>query len=358
MSAPDSTEQTAKGFGQKLLSTDRRAKLEQRASSGNPFAAASARFWLHVDDQRRLAAGVRSAEDSGQPAPQHGVRVTKTGVIGLGGGRSRSVARPAEYRGTTAQIAGLWPWSVGAGAPLIGTPLGTHLHTGEPVCFDPSNWFTRGFITAPSLFILALNGYGKSSLVRRLVLGAVAQGVKPLILADVKPDYRETIEEVGGQVVDLGYGFGQLNPLDPGTMGQALAKLEAHGLASEAQSLRTEIRARQTNLVAGLIELVRGQRIADFEDTLISRALQMLFQPVEEGGGGFTTANPPILDDLAAVIIPGGPEFQLDAGVRDAEQYETAIIPLRRSLRALTQGNFGSVFNGPTTTPLDLSAVG
>lgn len=363
-------EGTSEGFGQKLLSADKRAQLERRVDSSNPFAAASARFWLNVDDNRRRAAGIRATDAAGGAGQD--VRVTKTGVVGPGGGRSRSVARPAEFRGTTAQVAGLWPWSVGAGAPLIGTPLGTHLHTGEPVCFDSMNWFTRGgFLTAPSLFVLGLNGFGKSSLVRRLVLGAIAQRIKPLILADVKPDYRDTIEGVGGQVIDLGYGHGKLNPLDPGVMGQAIARLRqetvlaesrgdfdrARRLAEETESLRTEVRARQTNLIAGLIELVRGARISDFEDTLISTALRILFRDAADGGRGFTLTEPPIMDDLAEVIAAGGPELELDAAARDAEQYETAIIPLRRSLRALTQGNFGQVFNGQTTTPLNLNSV-
>ncbi|MGW4356844.1 hypothetical protein ACWELJ_32650 [Nocardia sp. NPDC004582] len=343
-------------FGQKLLSPSERTRLEYNTDSGNPFVSAHARFWLGVDDSRRRAAGVREAE-SRDDGPK--VQLTKTGVVGAGGGRWRSIAIPAEYRGTTAQVAGLWPWSVGAGAPLIGTPLGRHLRTGAPVCFDPLNWFKRGgFLTAPSLFILGLNGFGKSSLVRRIVLGGVAQGIKPLILADVKPDYRSTIERVGGQIIDLGYGHGKLNPLDNGTMAQALLRLEAEGLDLAAETLRIELRARTTNLVAGLIELARGERIKDYENTLLSTAHRVLFRPVSEGGRGFTVDAPPILDDLAAVIDAGGVELQLDAGAKTVEQYEDAIIGLRRSLRALTQGNLGEVFNGQTTTPLDMSAVG
>ncbi|ATL72547.1 hypothetical protein [Nocardia terpenica] len=365
-STPGTEKATGSGFGQKLLSAEQRARIEARAAAGNP----AARFRLLVDDKRRLAASVRAGEANGASRPT--VRITRTGVVGLGGGRSRSVVAPAEFRGTTAQVAGLWPWCVGAGAPLIGTPLGRHLDTGEPVCFDPTNWFTSGFLTAPSLFVLGLNGFGKSSLVRRLVLGGIAQGIKPLILADVKPDYREAVEQCGGQIIDLGYGHGKINPLDAGVMGQALQRLidataaaRAAGdmervgtLGSEIESLRTELRARQTNLIAGLIELVRGQRIADFEDTIISTAQRILFRSASEGGRGFTVTNPPILDDLADVIAAGGPELQLDAAAKDAEQYEAAIIPLRRTLRALTQGNFGNVFNGPTTTPLDINAVG
>ena len=67
-----------------------------------------------------------------------------------------------QYRATTVQAAGLWPWAVGAGAPMVGTPIGAHLSTGRAVCMDLLNWFVSGFITAPVGFVLALNGYGKS----------------------------------------------------------------------------------------------------------------------------------------------------------------------------------------------------
>jgi hypothetical protein len=249
-------------------------------------------------------------------------------------------------------VAGLWPWSVGAGAPLIGTPLGSHLHTGAPVCFDPMNWFLRGsVITAPSLFVLGLNGFGKSSLVRRIVLGGIAQGITPLILADVKPDYRKMVELVGGQVIDLGYGHGKLNPLAAGVLGSVVPRLE------ELPALQTQVlqdlRARQVTLVAGLVELVRGARVRDYEETLISTALRVLYRP----GSGYTPDQPPIMENLLEVIVGGGEELMLDAGADDAAEYQVAIKGLRRSLRALTQGPFGAIFNGQTTVPIDTSAV-
>lgn len=293
---------TAKGgFGTRLMTEQQRTRCEYKALEGHLLGSAWARFQLKTDDNRRLAAtrrgldgaakgsGTKTGKGTKRAAP---VKITPTGVEGPAGGKERCVAAPPEYRATTAQVAGLWPWAVGAGAPVIGTPLGRHLQTGESVCFDPMNWFTRGnFITAPSLFVLGLNGFGKSSLVRRIVLGGIAQGITPLVLADVKPDYRDTIEMCGGQVIDLGYGHGCINPLDAGLMGVAVQRLEAAGYFEHAQGLRAELRARQTNLIGGLIELVRGERIHDFEDTLISTGLQLLFTPEFEGGHGFTVTS-------------------------------------------------------------------
>lgn len=154
-------------LGTALLSDAERARLISRAAEGRLMSALWARFRLRTDDNRRRGALARATG-------RRVANLTPTGIAGPGGGRSRVGVRLVEYRATTAQVAGLWPWCVGAGAPILGTPLGPHLETGEPVCYDAMNWFARGkFITAPSTFVLALNGTGKSSLVRRLVTGAM-----------------------------------------------------------------------------------------------------------------------------------------------------------------------------------------
>lgn len=338
--------------GPPLLDDITRAQLEAVARERSGLRAGWAAFRLRTDDLRRVNALARTEAVVEDDFDRETLQLTDRGYTGEGGGRMNVVGRPVEYRATTAQVAGLWPWSVGAGAPLIGTPLGSHLHTGAPVCFDPMNWFMRGsFITAPSLFVLGLNGFGKSSLVRRIVLGGVAQGITPLILADVKPDYRRLVEMVGGQVIDLGYGHGKVNPLAAGVLGSIVPMLD--DLPALQVQVIQELRARQVTLVAGLVELVRGARVADFEETLISTALRILYRE----GSGYTPDRPPIMEHLLEVIIDGGDELMLDAGADNPDEYQEAIKNLRRSLRALTQGPFGAVFNGQTTTPIDTSAV-
>jgi hypothetical protein len=341
-----------KNQGPPLLDDAARARLEAVAREGAGLRAAWATFRIRTDDLRRVNAAARIESVVEDGFDRGTAQLTDRGYVGPGGGRMNVVGRPVEYRATTAQVAGLWPWSVGAGAPLIGTPLGSHLHTGAPVCFDPMNWFMRGsFITAPSLFVLGLNGFGKSSLVRRIVLGGVAQGITPLILADVKPDYRKLVEMVGGQVIDLGYGHGKLNPLAGGVLGSIVPLLD--DLPALQLQVTQEVRARQVTLIAGLVELVRGARVRDYEETLISTALRILYRE----GSGFAPESPPIMEDLLEVVVGGGQELMLDAGADNAEEYHEATKGLRRSLRALTQGPFGAVFNGQTTTPIDTSSV-
>ncbi|WP_083864957.1 hypothetical protein [Nocardia brevicatena] len=338
--------------GPPLLDDATRARYEAISREGSGLRAAWATFRVRTDDIRRRNYAARAEQAIEDGFDRQVAQLTPRGYVGPGGGRMNVIGRTVEYRATTAQVAGLWPWSVGAGAPLIGTPLGSHLHTGAPVCFDPMNWFMRGsFITAPSLFVLGLNGFGKSSLVRRIVLGGIAQSITPLILADVKPDYRKLVELVGGQVIDLGYGHGKLNPLAAGVLGTIVPRLD-HRPDLQLQVLQ-DLRARQVTLIAGLVELVRGERVRDYEETLISTALRILYRP----GSGYTPDQPPIMENLLEVIVGGGEQLMLDAGADDPIDYQDAIRGLRRSLRALTQGPFGAVFNGQTSVPIDTEAV-
>ncbi|WP_280460138.1 hypothetical protein [Nocardia carnea] len=341
-----------KQSGPPLLDPATRSRLEELSREGAGLRAAWATFRVRTDDIRRRNYEARAEQEFQDGFDRQTAQLTERGYAGAGGGRMNVVGRPVEYRATTAQVAGLWPWSVGAGAPLIGTPLGSHLHTGAPVCFDPMNWFMRGsFITAPSLFVLGLNGFGKSSLVRRIVLGGVAQSITPLILADVKPDYRRLVELVGGQVIDLGYGHGKLNPLAGGVLGDIVPRLAEH--PELQRQVLQDLHARQVTLIAGLVELVRGARVRDYEETLISTALGILYRP----GSGYSPDRPPIMEDLLEVIVAGGEEMMLDAGADSGSEYQEAIRGLRRSLRALTQGPFGAVFNGQTTVPIDTDSV-
>src|SRR5205085_10259677 len=84
------------------------------------------------------------------------------GWSGPARGRSVYLQAPSEWRATSIQTCGLWPFSVGAGAPLIGAPLGRHILTGATVCGDPVSWFQRaGLLTAPTASVLGLQRYGK-----------------------------------------------------------------------------------------------------------------------------------------------------------------------------------------------------
>jgi hypothetical protein len=284
-----------------------------------------------------------SAPVSGLPA---GPGLTARGYRGPGRGRVSHVLAPQEWRGTTSQVCGLYPWIVGAGSPTIGTPLGRHLLTGASVCFDPLSWFTRArLLLNPSAFVLGLPALGKSTLTRRLVIGAAATGTVPMVLGDLKPDYVDTIRALGGQVIRLGRGAGSLNVLDAGAMDAAASRVG--GKAGEA--LREEAHGRRFALVRALVTVARGSRTFDVEDAALSAGLRLLRSRHRR--------TPPVLSDLVR-LLEDGPEavrtVTLDRG--DDLRYRTAVDGLQRSLLALLDGPLGSTFARPTSERLRTDA--
>src|SRR6266516_2660330 len=167
-------------------------------------------------------------------------------------GRAAHVAPGVEYQATTTQLCGLFPFVAGSGAPVTGTPVGRHQLWGEVVCLDPLAWMRAGLVTNPGMFVLGQPGTGKSTLVKRLVTGAVGLGSRALILGDTKPDYTRLVEHLGGQVIRVGRGVDTITPLDAGPLGTVLARLGG----AYAGQLRAEVRSRRLSLLMALCTLI------------------------------------------------------------------------------------------------------
>ncbi|MFI5837531.1 ATP/GTP-binding protein [Micromonospora sp. NPDC051300] len=274
--------------------------------------------------------------------------VPHRGAPAVGGGRVATLDPPAMWRATTVQACGLWPFASGSGAPMTGVPLGQHISTGATVCGDPLNWFTRArYISNPSLFMLGMPGLGKSTLINRMLIGLAGQGVVPLVLGDLKPDYADTVRALGGQVISIARGVGGLNVLDPGAMGAAAARIG--GQAGEA--LAAESHGRVLNMVAALLTIVRGAPISDHEQSVLSACLRHLR---ERTAPGRTYRLP----DLLAVLESGPPQVRqvtLDRG--QESRYRDAVDPLHRSLLGIVDGPLGDTFASETATRIDPDAT-
>lgn len=333
--------------GVRVLTAPARAAVEAQADRVG-WRGWRARAAISRDDHRRSTAERRMRDQRVDGFDRSLQVLGDRGYRGAGGGRAAVVAATPEWRATTVQAAGLWPFAVGASAPVVGTPVGDHYITGAPVHFDPMSWFLRGYITAPTAFILALNGFGKSSLIRRIVTGAVAAGETVLCMGDTKPDFRDLVHRLGGQIVDVGYGYGTVNPLDVGALGAIIEQLPDD---DQRRHVSARVEAGQVNIVAALIELVRGARVEDYEQVLLAAGLRELYRSER-----FTHQRPPLLSDLLDVIADGGDRLRTFAEEDSPETYRAATKTLRRSLRALVEPPFGAVFNGPTTTRLNLDS--
>lgn len=263
-----------------------------------------------------------------------------------GGGAATIVTDPPHWRATSNQVCGLWPFASGTGAPMSGVPLGRHLITAATVCCDPISWFTQAnLISNPSMFVLGKPGLGKSTLVRRMCLGARGMGVLPLVLGDTKPDYVDLIEAIGGQVISIGAGRDLLNPLDISDTLQAAN--EIGGVV--ATTLRTQGRSRQLHMLLALAGLVRRTHLTDREEAILDRALDLW-----ETTNGVT--SPTIGDILTLINAHLDPIDAAALSNGSKTRYDTITEPLRATLTSLTLGRWGELFCSHTTTPMRLDA--
>lgn len=269
-------------------------------------------------------------------------RPGRRGWPGPGGGTMAYLDPPVEYRGTSVQVCGLWPYSAGSSVPNVGVPLGRHLSTGSTMSCDPIHWFLHGLINTPSMFVLGRPGLGKSTLVRRMVTVLTAYGVTPLILSDLKPDYVDLVKALDGQVIRLGRGVGSINPLDPGPLADQIRALPAD-LRATAEN---ELRGRRQECLIGLTNLVLGRDLSATETTLVTVALRLLD----------AQTHVPLITDLRQLLRSRHPELRavaLDRG--DDTVYDATIKDLESALIALgPDGRFGALFSQHTTTQMQM----
>ena len=281
-------------------------------------------------------------ENKSKKTPTTTQAPTHRGFAVPGGGLALRVEPAPEWRGTSVQVCGLWPFSAGSSSPVVGVPLGRHLDTAATVCGDPVSYFLANLISQPSAFVLGRPGLGKSSLVRHIVSVVPAWGIVPMILSDLKPDYVDVIRALDGQVIQLGRGLGSVNPLDPGPIVEYLGQLAPEA----ARQARADLEGRRVNVLIGLMELARGEALMDREKTLLTRALRLLDQH----------DHVPVIGDMRELITSRPAE--LAAVAQDRGDTNLYMERTERILDALItldiDGPFGDMFGSPTTTRIEL----
>ncbi|NKS56584.1 ATP/GTP-binding protein [Rhodococcus hoagii] len=323
----------------------------------DPMAAARKR--RIAEEKQRIEAekaeqkAARKERDPSRREPKwrRARRLTDRGFEGWGGGLMGVVDVPPEFRGTTVQACGLNPFVVGNTYPIAGTPLGKGAD-GTAFHYDPiSATYRARRQNTPSVFVLGLPSFGKSTLARKFVSGAIAQGQIPFVFADTKPDFTKLVETIGGdraKVVRLGHGEGYLNPLGIGALGSIIPLLE--DFPQVQVMVLKQVHQRRKRIMQALCEIERGTPLTQAERNVLTAALRQL-----EKDDRFGYDTPPLISDLIALIEDPSQDLMRKVYTKDLGRYREKVEPLLETLAALLDGDLGEVFSQQTTTPVDFT---
>jgi hypothetical protein len=268
------------------------------------------------------------------------------GWPGAGGGRAAAVVPGATYLAASSQVAGLFPFVQAAGLPATGVPVGRDVLTRELVCLDPGGWV--GTLTAnPGVWVQAAPGVGKSALVKRVCLGLVALGHRMVCPGDVKGEYAPLTQALGGQVVRVGRGLDRINPLDSGPLGRRAAALPEQ----QRRVVAAEVAGRRVELLLALLATGHGlgHRPTAAERYALAATVRLLTR-------AHAGRADPVLGDVLRVLGDPPAELVADTLLGHADEFRAAFRPLVYAVRNLVTGPLAGLFDGPTTTPVDLAA--
>lgn len=259
-----------------------------------------------------------------------------------GSGRAGNVEGGTVYQGTTQQVCGLFPFAVSSGAAPTGVPIGRHMHTAEPVGLDPSEWLRDGLISNTGMWIQGQPGIGKSTIVKRLMTGLVAFGFVAVVPGDVKGEYSDLVDHLGGRVWRIGRGLHSLNPLDAGPLRTALAQTSGE----EHERLVETVRARRLSLLESLVVIVRRAEITVTERRLLDVALDMAVS-------GDPTGEPTIPDVVRVLTNPPA-ELLGIAACENETEFRRDARDLLNTLGLLCRGAIRGIFDRPSSVTADL----
>ncbi|WP_242588159.1 ATP-binding protein [Streptomyces albidoflavus] len=281
-----------------------------------------------------------------KPSPGREQRRLYAGRLGWGGrfgGRGSVEDRGTVYTGPTAQVAGLYPFLLGAGLPPQGVPVGRDMLTGELVCVDPSGWTGR-MTTNPGVWVMSQPGAGKSALVKRICLVYSAYGHMVCVPGDVKGEYSELVRGLGGSVVTIGSGSGRINPLDSGPLRGRLDSLPAE----RRDALRDILNGRRLETLGALLSTNNGlgRAPSEVERSALNTAVTL---------AAAASGADPIVPDVITVLRQA-PEALRTKLAAEGDTYRDLTRSVIAGLDNLCDGPLKGLFDGPTTSELDLEA--
>ena len=296
------------------------------------------------------AAGPRPAGTGLAPSYSPGPVPPRRGPARRGAGRAARPPLPRVFRGSTAQVQGLYPWLHGAPLRASGAYLGVDCLSGAAFSCHPIEWLRNGLITNPNLLITGVPGSGKSATIKALALRLMAYGVATFVVGDVKNEYAPLARALGVEPVELGPGLGnRLNPLDAGPLGE--------NLPTDLELLREwlgEIHRRRLTLLSSLVMMRLGRALDPTEEAALSLAIRHASGEADAA----TTLTDPTIPAVWRLLRDPVSEMARELRVRQqgVDELRDMIRPLTDALGNMVTGSLSGLFDGPTTIRPDFDA--
>ena len=255
---------------------------------------------------------VRKEEDKDQPERSRGSARSslppRRGWARPWGGRAAVQPPVPVYRGSTAQVQGLYPWLYGGSLAPAGAYLGIDCLTGGAFSCHPLAWLADGLVSNPNILVTGVPGAGKSATIKALALRLMCFGTRMFVAGDLKNEYAPLARALGVEPVELGPGLpGRLNPLDAGPLGDNLP-----GDAGQLAERLAEIHRRRLVLLCSLAAMRLGRPLSPTEEAAVSLAIYEASGRLRRSGrdgagrarGGARMASPTIPLVWAALRDP------------------------------------------------------
>jgi hypothetical protein len=219
---------------------------------------------------------------------------------------------------------------------------------GGSFCHDPWELYRRGLVTGPNMIVLGQIGRGKSSFIKTYLWRSQVFGRQAWVV-DPKGEYGPVAEASGTRPLRIGPGLGvRLNPLDPGSSVRGAAGGDAGQVASAAGTTAgraggNERGRRQGELLCSLAAASLGRALTPEERTSAELALAAV------AGRSREPTLPAVVDALLRPLPASAALVHTDAAHLAADGRQVAL-----ELRRLVEGDLAGMFDGPTTTTLDL----
>ncbi len=240
--------------------------------------------------------------------------------------------RVPAHQVTTRNLGAAYPFIAEAGLGRRGVVIGDDLLGGSFV-FDPFELYAAGVVSNPNMVVFGQIGRGKSAFVKTFLWRQAVFGRRAWVV-DPKGEYGDLADAWGVRPVSLRPGGAiRLNPLDPGPdADDDTAGPDASG-------------RRRMELLSSLASACLGRALVPRERAALGAALAEATR---------ATAVPTVPVVVEALLTPTADAARsLRTEQRDLlEDGRDVALELRR----LVYGDLRGMFDGPTTTGLDLSS--